>query len=145
MQNASHVGRASTAVVYALLWANHSLHLTHPQSNTNNRTTTRKVDEDEGLDHSSLTRCPAVMPADPPSSTLIHTSTTSLLYPRTDPPDKASKTPTRDTTHIISRLQMHFAQWQHHLLRICRIKSFAAYRQLLHHNFKPYPPNPSHI
>jgi hypothetical protein len=61
---------------------------------------------------------------------LTHTSITTLVNPRIDPPHKPSNTPTRDTTRTISRLHIHFVQWLHHLLRICRITSFTTYKQL---------------
>jgi hypothetical protein len=59
---------------------------------------------------------------------LTHTNITTLISPRTDPPDKPSNTPTQDTTRIISRLHIHYVQWLHHLLRIYRIKSFTTYK-----------------
>jgi hypothetical protein len=56
----------------------------------------------------------------PHSSTI--TSITSLLTPRTDPPDKLISKARLDTSRILAQLHTHSVQWLHHLLLVYRIK-----------------------
>jgi hypothetical protein len=91
---------------------------------------------------------PTVMSRTGTPHSLTHTNITTLINPGTDPLDKPSNTPTRDTTCILSRLHIHTVQWLHHLLRIYRIKVFTTYKQVLHSISNPtFPcnttPNPT--